>query len=294
MPNPSPVLSIGMPVYNGARYIKEALDSLLTQTYTDFELIISDNASTDETEAICREYASRDSRIRVVRHDENRGAIANFSYVLTQARGKFFMWAAHDDKWSSDYIDILLRALLDCDALSLAYGVPILTNPDGGIEKVGKNNFFRSRMMRIHPQNPALLNLLIYYLDRNPFKIYGIFKTASLKGCALEPFYGSAQNTDNVFLLRFIATHSLRECPEAHYWYRLVPKTEKQYAERDAYEPPSHLLTEIRFARELAYILFRKGLVLGILTCPILPLLFLSAYLKPLISRTWRTIVAHG
>jgi glycosyltransferase involved in cell wall biosynthesis len=86
-----------MPVYNGAKFIREALDSLLAQTFTDYELIISDNASTDETEAICREYAAKDERIRYVQQTENRGALANFRFVLDEAVGKYFMWAAADD-----------------------------------------------------------------------------------------------------------------------------------------------------------------------------------------------------
>jgi len=99
-----PLVSIGMPVYNGARYIREALDSLLGQTFTDFELIISDNASTDSTEAICREYAAKDQRIRYIRQSHNLGASGNFKFVLDQALGEYFMWAAHDDKWSSNYL----------------------------------------------------------------------------------------------------------------------------------------------------------------------------------------------
>lgn len=93
-----PQVSIGMPVYNGAKFIREALDSLLVQTFTDFELIISDNTSTDETEAICREYAAKDERIRYVRQAKNLGPVANFKFVLDEAVGDYFMWAAHDDR----------------------------------------------------------------------------------------------------------------------------------------------------------------------------------------------------
>jgi len=102
-------VSIGMPVYNGAKFIHEALDSLLAQTFTDFELIISDNASTDETEAICREYAAKDSRIRYVRQSTNLGAVANFKFVLDEAVGEYFMWAAADDVWRSKCIEHLIR-----------------------------------------------------------------------------------------------------------------------------------------------------------------------------------------
>ncbi|MHB1620727.1 MAG: glycosyltransferase family 2 protein [Sulfuricella sp.] len=100
----TPKVSIGMPVYNGEKFIFEALDSLIAQTFTDFELIISDNASTDGTEAICREYAARDPRIRYVRQSENRGPVANFQFVLDEAAGKYFMWAAADDEWSPTFV----------------------------------------------------------------------------------------------------------------------------------------------------------------------------------------------
>ena len=95
----TPQVSIGMPVYNGESLIREALDSLLAQNFTDFELIISDNASTDGTEAICQEYTANDTRIRYVRQAENRGATANFQFVLDEAVGKYFMWAGDDDYW---------------------------------------------------------------------------------------------------------------------------------------------------------------------------------------------------
>lgn len=106
-----PTVSIGMPVYNGERYIRAALESLLAQSFTDFELIISDNASTDATESICREYAARDARIVCIRHEKNRGASANFQFVLDQARGEFFMWAACDDVRSPDFISVNLDFL---------------------------------------------------------------------------------------------------------------------------------------------------------------------------------------
>lgn len=99
---PLPEVSIGLPVYNGSAYLREALDSLLAQTFTDFELIISDNGSTDDTGDICRAYARCDPRIRYVRQEPNRGALVNFQFVLDNARGRFFCWAAADDRWNSD------------------------------------------------------------------------------------------------------------------------------------------------------------------------------------------------
>lgn len=115
-------VSIGMPVYNGEGYIREALDSLLSQTYQDFELIISDNASTDGTEVICLEYAQKDFRIRYVRQLENQGPAANFQFVLDEAKGEYFMWAAHDDFWGGDFLSAGIEALaVDQDAVA-AFG----------------------------------------------------------------------------------------------------------------------------------------------------------------------------
>ena len=93
----APRVSIGMPVYNAERFLAGTLDSIVAQSFRDFELIISDNGSTDRTASICRDYASRDCRIRYFRHEVNRGAAWNHNYVLGLAQGEFFKWNAYDD-----------------------------------------------------------------------------------------------------------------------------------------------------------------------------------------------------
>jgi glycosyltransferase involved in cell wall biosynthesis len=100
-----PLVSIGLPVLNGEKKIAAVLDSLLKQSLSDFELIISDNASSDLTEIICREYASRDVRIKYFKQNTNIGQIRNFQFVLNQSIGKYFMWAAADDLRTSDYLE---------------------------------------------------------------------------------------------------------------------------------------------------------------------------------------------
>jgi hypothetical protein len=92
-----PLVSIGMPVFNAEPHLAEALDSLLAQDYEQIEILISDNASSDGTEAICRDYAARDPRVTYDRASENRGAVWNFNQVFAMSRGRYFMWAAHDD-----------------------------------------------------------------------------------------------------------------------------------------------------------------------------------------------------
>lgn len=106
-----PRLSVGLPVYNGQRYLAEALDALLDQSFTDFELIISDNASTDATEEICRRYAAEDPRIRYIRQPRNIGLNPNHNFVLREARGEYFKWAAHDDLYGRDLFARCVAAL---------------------------------------------------------------------------------------------------------------------------------------------------------------------------------------
>jgi glycosyltransferase involved in cell wall biosynthesis len=93
----SALVSIGLPVYNGERYLAQALDSLLSQSHENLEILIADNASTDASEAICRDFAARDPRIAYHRHPRNLGAAANYNFVFRRARGAYFRWAAHDD-----------------------------------------------------------------------------------------------------------------------------------------------------------------------------------------------------
>jgi glycosyltransferase involved in cell wall biosynthesis len=106
-----PVLSIGLPVYNGSRHLRESLDSLLAQDIGSLELVISDNASTDDTAAVCLEYASADSRVRYTRTEVNVGAAANFNRVFGLCSGEFFMWASHDDRWDPRFARTCVESL---------------------------------------------------------------------------------------------------------------------------------------------------------------------------------------
>ena len=101
-----PEVTIGLFVFNGEKTLRASIDTLLGQSFTDFELVISDNASTDGTESICREYSERDHRIRYTRQAQNMGSGANLKFVLDVARGKYFMWAACDDIRSQDFLEV--------------------------------------------------------------------------------------------------------------------------------------------------------------------------------------------
>lgn len=104
-------VSIGLPVYNGEKYLEDSLTSMLSQSFTDFELIISDNASTDGTKDICKHFAQNDHRIRYYRNDKNLGAAWNFNRVFELSRGEYFKWAAHDDLCLKDYLQKCVTVL---------------------------------------------------------------------------------------------------------------------------------------------------------------------------------------
>lgn len=127
----SALVTIGMPAYNGGRFLAKSLDSLLNQDYPNWELVISDDCSTDETESIGREYARRSTRIRYVRNKSNLGEMANFNFTLGQARGPYFMWAADHDMWDPTFISSCVAALETRPDAVLAYPQSLLIDEDG-------------------------------------------------------------------------------------------------------------------------------------------------------------------
>jgi glycosyltransferase involved in cell wall biosynthesis len=106
-----PVVSIGLPVFNGSNFIGNAIESILAQEFTDFELIICDNASTDDTSEICQTYAAKDKRIRYYRHKKNLGATRNFNSTFEKSTGQYFKWASHDDLLCPQYLNRCLAFL---------------------------------------------------------------------------------------------------------------------------------------------------------------------------------------
>ena len=171
------MVSIGLPTYNGSKTIRQSLDTLLSQTYKNLELIISDNASTDETGGICEEYAARDSRVRYVRQKENIGATNNFNFVLQKALGGYFMWATDDDLWEPDFIHNLvdlhiknnLAVVCFCAYDNIAFSDEVLKrDPVLFPEHEGLNTYARFK------------RFLLDKGGKNNY-VYGIFKTKYLQ-----------------------------------------------------------------------------------------------------------------
>ena len=138
------LVSIGMPVFNDKEYISESLDSLLSQSFKDFELIISDDNSLDGSEEICVQYAQKDPRIKYFKQQSNLGIQQNMEFVLDQASGKFFMWAADDDLWANNFIEKLVIELEKNEDVVLSFCPYVFVDEKSQIikeRKIKKSNY---------------------------------------------------------------------------------------------------------------------------------------------------------
>lgn len=215
-----PKVSIGLPVYNGEVYIEETLDSLLAQTYEDFELIIADNASTDSTEAICRAYAGRDTRIRYVRNRTNIGAAPNYTLVARLACGELFKWAAHDDVCDRDFLMRCVAALDAHPEALLAYPRTLVI--DGGGAVIGEGG---ARPATCSPRPHQRLREMAQ-LGTDVYPIFGVIRADALRSVLPHRGYAGA---DRVLLVQLCLRGPFIEVPEALFRIR---HHAGQYSER--------------------------------------------------------------
>jgi glycosyltransferase involved in cell wall biosynthesis len=204
--NSTPLVSVGLFVFNGERFIDGALLSILNQTFTDFELIISDNASTDRTGEIAEDYAKRDDRIRYYRSEKNMGAGWNARRVYELATGKYFKWAAVDDLLEPD----LLRRCVD-----------ILENDPGCVvvhartREVDENGSFIKnyvpRMRTDYDDPVARFWEMLHTGGDMCYQIYGVMRMSAL--CQLPP-QGIYVNADGILLARMALLGRFYEVPE--------------------------------------------------------------------------------
>ena len=214
MNNDKPRVSIGLPVYNGAKFLKDSLDSFLCQTFTDFELIISDNASTDRTQEICRAYAANDSRIRYYHNKTNLGASWNFNRVFKLSRGEYFKWAAADDLCAQDFLHKCVEVLDQEPDIILCYAKSIIIDEKG--------NFVRSCEDGLNLQSKSASGrfLQLMYNLNLCHPVFGLIRSDILKGSRLfQGFIGD----DEVLLAELSLKGKFKEIPHHMFFRRFHP-----------------------------------------------------------------------
>lgn len=207
-------LSIGLPVYNGEKFIREAIDSLLAQTFQDFELIISDNASTDKTEEICREYAAQDERIRYYRNDTNIGCAGNFNRVFELATGEYFKWAAYDDLHAPDFIQKCIDILDRNPNVVLCHSHVYFIDEQG--------NFLQNYDIKFKTDSPKPQERFQELLTKHYcYQIYGVIRAEAIRRTPPVVGCGAA---DAIFLLRLSLLGQFYEIPEYLFFARNHPQ----------------------------------------------------------------------
>ena len=220
-----PRVSIGMPVFNGDAYLREAVESVLAQTYGDFELIIADNASKDGTEAIGRSFAERDSRVRYLGSDENRGAAWNFNRAFEVARGEYFKWLAHDDVLAPTYLQRCVSALDEAGQdVVLCFPRRRLITPEGEpVAPAVAPAYIRATAdPDVSYDRIGFARLVRICWSGAPIFVFGLARADALRRTRLMGNYYAADVT-LVGELRLLG--EFRQVPEELYFQRLHPPT---------------------------------------------------------------------
>ena len=215
MTSTSPLVSIGLPVYNGARHVSIALESLLAQDYPNIEILISDNATIDETQAICQRLIADRENAHYARNSENIGPFRNYLSTLDRAKGEFFLWASHDDKWAPQFVSSLVKTLQENPDSPLATPAILHIDVDGGLRNDPPD--------RPAPGESLAGNLRVLYDDHAASWVYGMYRTPWLRERVGDwgeyPLWGS----DVMWLADLCLQYRLTGSPDAILYKRLRP-----------------------------------------------------------------------
>lgn len=256
-PQNQPLVSIGVPVHNEAEFLESALVSLLAQDYPCLEIIVSDNASTDDTPSICNRFAAADSRVRVLRADTNGGASANFARCVDEAKGSFFMWAAGHDLWSENMVSQCVTALM-------SHPGAVIAVPESCWINVSSEPFgVRPSVIDTREMDP--LARVFTLLWANMHSIYGLMRTNALRESGPIPCFPGA---DLVLLIRLILQGDFVPAPGAT-WSRRRLRALETFADRQRryrssrFQISKTLFPMWRLTSELLRTVWKSALPLG-------------------------------
>lgn len=215
-----PLVTVGVPVLNGADLLERALTSITGQTYRNFEIVVSDNASTDRTAEIIRDFASRDARIRCYRQDAHVSAFSNFKFVLDHANGEFFFWAPHDDWWNTQYIET---------------GVAHLTKNPSASAVMGAVRYYNAREEEVLRYDPPygisdnhVFERIHYYLTHpiTDHLFYAMYRTESLRGT----IWSRSTSPEKVVIMHMLLQGAVADGWGMEYYNRYIAKSPEEIA----------------------------------------------------------------
>jgi len=210
----SPLVSIGVPVYNGERFLRGTLEALLAQDFSDFEIIISDNASTDGTEAIAREFAAKEPRVPYCRNPENLGAAKNFELLVERARGTYFIWASAHDRWDRRFLAECVAALQAHPEAVLCYSQATAIDEAG--QPRGPMPLQRSTYgMGLHARYRTVL------WRTHSYVIYGLHRRDALRQVMPAP---KVMGNDDVMLAELALIGPFVCVPERLFYFRVMDR----------------------------------------------------------------------
>lgn len=218
-----PRISIGLPVYNGERFIRKKLESLLTQTFKDFEVIISDNASTDSTPIICERFSKNDNRIRYIRQSTNMGSWHNFNFVLQEAKYEYFVWTAVDDIMLPEFLEKNIKVLLLNKEIVCSISKIKLYGETTEYLKSNQNNSILSNVIKKIKNNVSYLTVypvsgpyetrVMTYLKNLLYNqiFYGIYRTEQIRKCMVKESFLWNERAITLNVLKYGELHVTNE-----------------------------------------------------------------------------------
>jgi glycosyltransferase involved in cell wall biosynthesis len=251
-----PTVSIAIPVFNGENYLREAITSIVLQSYRDFELVISDNASTDATERICREFCLQDQRIRYIRQAVNIGAARNFNMLVAEARGRYFKWMAHDDVIAPTYLAACVE-VLERDATAVLASTRVRY-----IDSSGNQHEEYASPFRIGDPDPSVRFSEMMRGGGRCYEVFGLIRRNELLQTSM---IGCYYHGDGVLLAHLALLGRFEELPDILLYlrrhekqsmyvfgvaYRNVAPDFEAYA--DWFDPRNHVGISRSFSRMLA------------------------------------------